>query len=331
MAVESTDSNWEPAEPHSLIHSLKCPVCWDYFVKPHTLLCGHTFCLRCLQNLARIVRAAKHRIPLDRLRFRCPSCRRLSLARPIIRRKAAINYAIREIMNEWFDSPYSSGSVNIIKLRSISCQTDQDQDSGEAGNDDAFHNIKVDLENLHLDDTSKESSEFHDDDSISKTEYRNVLFHKILSKSNLEKTPKLFEPIDPPTSSADENEGLTEDNTVTSSSEEDDSEQELAIAPLFGNLRIIDANDDVVNNRPRFTRFHATSVSGVLALLFAEINVIYHGIRSSRSRTVLTIFWFLYGGLIVYISRSFLPWMTFYTLIYFIIIYAEMSPAPLFR
>lgn len=230
-------------------------------------------------------------------------------------------------MNEWFDSPYSSGSVDFIKLRSISCQTDQDRDGSKTGESDTFQNIKVD--NSQSNDKNLELPLTDDNDNISRTEYRNVLFHKINSKSTLEETPKSNAQTDPPSSSADENEVISEENTMTSSSEEDDSEQEIAIAPLFGNLRILNEEDNIVMNRPIISRFHVTSVSGVLAMFFSEINVIYRGIRNSRSRTVLTIFWFLYGGLIVYISRAFLPWMTFYSIIYFIIIYAEMSPTPL--
>ncbi|XP_045164870.2 uncharacterized protein LOC123528879 isoform X2 [Mercenaria mercenaria] len=285
--------------------------------------------LRCLQNLARIAQSSKNRTPLDRLRFRCPSCRKANLARPILRRKAAINFALRELMDEWFESPYSSGSVHCIKLRSVSCQTEYDSSSNVVEDNKTFLNLKI--HHSVTDDTETDTT-IADENNISQTEYREVLFHKINGKSSLDNLPKQELTSNESSSPfADEHGGASEDNSVTSSSEGEESEQDLPIAPLFGTLRIVNEDPDVLANRPRFTRFHVTSVSGVLAFLFTELSIIYQGIRNSRSRTILTIFWFLYGGLIVYISRSFLPWMTFYTVIYFIIIYAEMSPSPLFR
>lgn len=242
------------------------------------------------------------------------------------RDRKSSNNDFNKSLQIFFSNLFQSGSVDFIELRSIGCQTSQDTDMNEAENIDIFHNIKVD--NSVADDT--ESAVTDDSNIISKTEYRNILFHKISCKSKLEETPKINEATEPSSPSADENEVISDDNTVTSSSEEEESEHEIAIAPLFGTLRVLNEDDNDID-RPRFTRFHATSVSGVLAIFFTEMNIIYQGIRNSRSRTVLTIFWFLYGGLIVCISRSFLPWMTFYTIIYFIIIYAEMSPAPLFR
>uniref|UniRef100_K1QTI4 RING-type domain-containing protein n=1 Tax=Magallana gigas TaxID=29159 RepID=K1QTI4_MAGGI len=31
--------------PTEVIKALKCGVCWGYFNKPHTLKCGHSFCM----------------------------------------------------------------------------------------------------------------------------------------------------------------------------------------------------------------------------------------------------------------------------------------------
>ena len=78
---------------------------------------------RCLRTLARLARHSRDRTPIDRLRFRCPSCRKLNAARPIIRRRAAINYAIKELVDDWFQSPYSVSVSKTCDLELFLCST----------------------------------------------------------------------------------------------------------------------------------------------------------------------------------------------------------------
>lgn len=123
--------------------------------------------------------------------------------------------------------------------------------------------------------------------------------------------------------------GLSADEIqVTSSSEEEESEQE--IVPFLGDLQVINNNEEQPE-RLRFNRFQATTLVGVVSILFREWLIVWRGIRRSRSRAILTMFWMIYGGLVVCVSRGFLPWMAFYTVIYFLILYAEMSQPAMWR
>ncbi|XP_052778358.1 uncharacterized protein LOC128215796 [Mya arenaria] len=308
---DQEESDWQPVKPQTLIQGLKCPVCWDYFVNPHTLPCGHTFCVRCLQSLARLTRSSRTRTPLDRLRLRCPSCRRNALARPFLRRRASVNYAIKGLVDEWFNSPYFSGSVDFIQLRSVSCQTEHDVVNEAI--DDVKEEVKEDDPDKSITLLSSRT------DVISSTEFRQVLFHRIGSKASIDSERKGQLHVEETPS--DDVDNAVSDVTATSSDESEESENE--IAELFGDIQVVN-----VEHAPfrRLRRFDVASIANVLKLFFGEIKHIFIAIRSSRSRTLLTIFWFLYGGLIVSISRIFLPWMAFYTLIYFVIIYAEITP-----
>ncbi|XP_052213547.1 uncharacterized protein LOC127831542 isoform X2 [Dreissena polymorpha] len=263
---------------------------------------------RCLQQLARLTRSSKTRMPLDRLRIRCPSCRKNALARPILRRRAPVNYAIKELVEEWFNSAYSSGSVDVITLRSVSTQTDTNEPDSSTGSWSST------TESGSLLDSFNESS-------ISDTEFREVLFHRIDCRNTFKTAYKEHTDNDEPV--ATENaEHLATDDTPATSSEESESENE--IGALFGDIQVVNDNGPVP--RMRFTRFRIATLTSVLTILFAEMRYVFEAIRSSRSRTILTIFWFLYGVAIVCISQAFLPWMLFYTIIYFVIIYAELAP-----
>lgn len=33
-----------------ICNSLKCPICWEMFVHPITLMCGHSYCLKCIED-----------------------------------------------------------------------------------------------------------------------------------------------------------------------------------------------------------------------------------------------------------------------------------------
>ena len=45
---------------------LRCAVCMDFFIDPHRLPCGHSFCRRCLEGVRQYG-----------LSFHCPECRQL--------------------------------------------------------------------------------------------------------------------------------------------------------------------------------------------------------------------------------------------------------------
>lgn len=180
---------------------------------------------------------------------------------------------------------------------------------------------------------SKSVSDEGEKGNISQTEFRQILVHRIKSKSECAVSTKTSkEPLDLSVGQHDGADGVgtdstgADDNVVSSSSDDSQSEQE--IGPLFENLVVI--NDNVENQRV-VTRFEVRRLSSLLTLFFTHCAMTFRAIRHSRSRMILTLFWFLYGGIIVFISRAFLPWMSFYTIIYFVIIYAELQPPEAFE
>lgn len=201
---------------------------------------------------------------------------------------------------------FQSGNVEYIALRSIGSQTENDED-----------------DNPSETETSKDADgEDEDVNCISSTEFREILFHRINCKSESSGTTSTKAPLDLTLNQQEEVDAHAADETVvTSSSEESESEPE--VGQLFENLNVANAEEE---NRTLLARFDITALSAAFALFFSQCRLIFRAIRCSRSRMFLTLFWFLYGGIIVYISRSFLPWMSFYTVIYFVIIYAELNP-----
>jgi hypothetical protein len=54
---------------HAMLNpQLECSVCYQMFTDPRILPCGHTFCLKCLQDIVKAVESNSHKIP-------CPTCR----------------------------------------------------------------------------------------------------------------------------------------------------------------------------------------------------------------------------------------------------------------
>ena len=51
----------------------KCSICQDLFQDPRMLLCGHTFCLKCLQNIVHAAVIHNGNAPVDKIP--CPQCR----------------------------------------------------------------------------------------------------------------------------------------------------------------------------------------------------------------------------------------------------------------
>ena len=193
-----------------------------------------------------------------------------------------------------------SGSVQSIFLRSVASQTRK-----ETGGEQST--------------SPSSSAEEILNKGISSEEFREVLFHKIPPKKEHLKDD-IFK-IKTNTSASNDDLSFSEDNGHTST-DDDSSDGERF------NLQVL---QDPQIRTLRMFRSNTFSVASALRMMFEESRVLFNGIRQSRSRMALTFCWFLYGVAVVYISRAFLPWMCFYTMIYFIILYAELSQPAFFR
>lgn len=229
--------------------------------------------------------------------MRCPSCRKLTPARPFLRRKAAVNYALKEVVSQWFNSPLSTGTVRRVVLCSRPIQTEN-----------------LLFSNNETDHPAPENTATVE--HIADEETREVLFHvcdKFMHDQAEEKDAhELFVILD----------DAIDENQMTSSSEE---ESDHEVIPLLGDLNVINMEDRVAAPPFLLSRLQL-ALRNTMAFVAGEFAMVIRGIRDSRSRLILTVFWFVYGGIVVCIASGFLPWMMFYTLIYFIILYAELSP-----
>ncbi|KAJ1366360.1 hypothetical protein KIN20_027000 [Parelaphostrongylus tenuis] len=71
---------------------LCCPVCYNIFDSaPSVLQCGHTFCVKCLRNIANLRTIARQS---DGKSFPCPLCRKVCCLENVVK-----NYIIEDILN----------------------------------------------------------------------------------------------------------------------------------------------------------------------------------------------------------------------------------------
>ena len=199
---------------------------------------------------------------------------------------------------------FQTGSVYSILLRSVGSQTQNGTDSQN-------------------DITPSSSTEETLYKGISDEEFRELLFHKIPSKKEAHQEDDIFKPKST-TSTSNDDLSLSEDNAHPPSSDDDSSDAER-----FG-LQVVEEPPIRTLRMFRQTALSFNAVSA-LRMMFEEGRVLFNGIRNSRSRIALTFCWFLYGIAVVYISKAFLPWMCFYTIIYFVILYAELSQPAFFH
>ena len=194
---------------------------------------------------------------------------------------------------------FQSGSVITISLRSVASQTKSSSDSTH--------------------DVTSTASEDDLNKGISSDEFRQILFHKIPPKKQV--PPKDIFGVKTTTSTAADDNSLSDDNNISSDDDSTDGER--------FNLQVI--NDQPIRLSRLFWRSRSFSVASTMRMMFEESRVLFVGIWQSRSRMALTLCWFLYGCVVLYISHSFWPWMLFYSMIYFAILYAEISQPGHFR
>ena len=154
---------------------------------------------------------------------------------------------------------------------------------------------------------------------ISNEEFRQIIFHKIPPRKQVP-DKDIFD-VKTTTSAAVDESSLSDDNNMSSDDESTDGERL--------NLQVID--DQPIRFSRMFWRSRTFSTATALRMLFEESRVLFVGIWQSRSRMALTFCWFLYGAVVIYISHSFWPWMLFYSMIYFAILYAEISQPGTYR
>ena len=184
-------------------------------------------------------------------------------------------------------------------MRSVASQT--------KGSSDSTHDV-----------TSTDSDDDLDK-RISNDEFRQIIFHKIPPKKEVP-SKDIFDLKTTTSAAVDEN-SLSDDNNGSSDDESTDGER--------FNLQVI--NDQPIRLSRLFWRSRSFSVASAMRMMFEESRMLFVGIWQSRSRMALTLCWFLYGCVVLYISHSFWPWMLFYSMIYFAILYAEISQPGHFR
>lgn len=226
-----------------------------------------------------------------------------------------------DVLDEMLSYEVSNNEVHESVLNSSPQNETQLSEETEGNNNDiSFSNLNI--PKLDVTNRLKMPMFFNDTDDISATEYREILVHRITAKDNEDRVHKDIPNTEETTPLAEPAFNEAIDVQTTSSEESEESDNELP-EPFGGGLRII--HDPPVHVR-RLRRFDVGSITNVLRLFFVEMCNVFVAIRSSRSRSILTALWFMYGAVIVGFSRAFLPWMAFYTVLYFIIIYAEYSP-----
>ncbi|KAJ2160041.1 hypothetical protein GGF46_002552 [Coemansia sp. RSA 552] len=79
MIVQSEELKAADKRFAQIAETLQCAICLDTFTRPHSLVCGHVFCLECLA-------------PWLQQNKRCPTCRTLVIHRP------AVAFAVQDVI-----------------------------------------------------------------------------------------------------------------------------------------------------------------------------------------------------------------------------------------
>ncbi|XP_034042213.1 tripartite motif-containing 13 [Thalassophryne amazonica] len=153
-----------------LEEDLTCPVCCDLFDDPRVLLCSHTFCRKCLQDVIEANRAPHFRTPL-----RCPTCRKETPQNGAD--SLQINYSMRRIVEKYSKirslprlpscKQHSGQPLNMfcatdLKLICGICATSDDHKSHEfCSLEDAFEKEKAEFGELHRVVETWDSAKIH--------------------------------------------------------------------------------------------------------------------------------------------------------------------------
>ena len=204
---------------------------------------------------------------------------------------------------------------NVRQGRADNEAKENETDENDKDSEGAEQMSTDDEEEENLTEEKDKDKQGKNDINISCEEIRQVLVHRFLLRSS--KEDLVDAERDNKDNLVDANDGsASSDVNLDTSSSEEDSDPD--VVPFLGEIQVIE--------EPEARNILAIrSFVTVIKYMFTELCALFRGIRDSRCRLCLTVFWFLYGGLIIYLSRGFLPWMVLYTIVYFAIMYAEMS------
>ncbi|GFR76321.1 tripartite motif-containing protein 65 [Elysia marginata] len=113
----------QPAIPEHWSLYLRCTICFGYFREPHTLVCGHSFCRRCLKRLAEIAKDDNPDVRLRRLSLPCPECRHPFPAKSVLLERVNTSIILKHLVDLWRRECFLLASSSSLTVRSICTQT----------------------------------------------------------------------------------------------------------------------------------------------------------------------------------------------------------------
>lgn len=252
---------------------LKCSICLDYYCNPHTLKCGHSFCISCLGLLERNGREQNPGTSPNQIKLRCPTCRCPLSAKSIRKRKLTVNYTLQEFVENWL-SEQKTIRTRTVRVRSVASQS------------------------------ADEGSEEEDcNEEVSRTEFGDVpVRHHLPEMSNSE--------VDTIVNQVDQRRRARPTSSCGSSSDDSDAsftttqDNQLEVRHLLQNL-------------PTF------SFTSLLRHFLTDVIGVVSDVIRCPNRSVMAVVWSGYTISIMLISSGFFPYMLLYSILFFLILYAE--------
>ncbi|XP_060063825.1 E3 ubiquitin-protein ligase RNF135-like [Ylistrum balloti] len=252
--------------------SLKCCICLDYYNNPHTLKCGHSFCISCLGRLARNAVDQHPGSNPNQIKLHCPTCRRPLSAKNIRKGKLTVNYSLQEFVENWL-SEQSTIRTQTIQVRSVASQ------SADEGSDEEDNN-----------------------EEVSRTEFREVPLRNLLPAMSSSEVDNITSHVEQRRARVTFSCGSTSDESDASFTTARDSQLVAQHA---------------VQNLPVF------SFTSILSHFLQDICGVVSDVIRCPNRSVMAVVWSGYTFSIMLISSGFFPYMLLYSVLFFLILYAE--------